>query len=240
MARFIPSNAMAGVGNIERLALMKQQAAIEEAQKPTVMDRLTKVGGELINYVADKAQYEFKAKQIQAQAQTQAEAQRKEKVLDMKLKQGMTLSDQDFTDLGITVEEGRAWEENKKKLAEQKYANNQLSVKKLVANPTTGMMDVFDTRTGETFAGKTPISEATKAQKEPKVYPVKDMMGNTTFYILNPQKPTELMELVQKQAQAGSETGGTPPTPIDPTQPATFVDDGITWTWNPQLNKWTK
>lgn len=140
MARFIPSNAMAGVGNIERLALMKQQAAIEEAQKPTVMDRLTKVGGELINYVADKAQYEFKAKQIQ----TQADAKRKTDLLELKVKEGLPVNDEDLQSLGI--KDRAEWDQymaQKEKLARDKAQREWALKNQIGKNPKTGKNEYF-------------------------------------------------------------------------------------------------
>jgi hypothetical protein len=84
--------------------------------------------------------------------------------------------------------------EKQREMTAEKQKNQQASVKKLVANPTTGMMDVFDTRTGETFASQIPITESAKPTKAPRVFPVKDMMGNTKLYIQDPDNPTNLIE----------------------------------------------
>jgi hypothetical protein len=52
MPRFgLGSDPMAGVGNAERLALMQQQYAIQKAQKPTTMDKLTAVGMGVAGYL---------------------------------------------------------------------------------------------------------------------------------------------------------------------------------------------
>lgn len=205
MPRFIQNNPMAGVGNAERLALMKAQFDIDKAKQPTAVDRLSQFGQEIINYQADKAKVQVMAQQ----KQQQAEAQRREKVLDTKLKLGIDPADDELETLGINREQWTGYKEQKQKLAELK---NQPSVKKLVANTETGMMDIFDIRSGEIFAGTIPISETIKAQDKPRVYSAtrRDMMGNSTavFYVQDPSNPTQMIEMVQKGSERSMQSDG--------------------------------
>lgn len=203
MARFIQNNPMAGVGNAERLALMKAQFDIDKAKQPTAVDRLSQFGQEIINYQADKAKVQVMAQQ----KQQQAEAQRREQVLDMKFKAGAPMEDKDFTDLGMDPAKGREWMAQKQEAEARKSQSQKTYAKQLKAvsgewvifNPLDGSM----TGTGETI-------QQDQKKRPYSVVRIKDPLTEETKFFRWDPNLGELVEIGQDGAVKSQATPETP------------------------------
>jgi hypothetical protein len=232
MPRFgLGSDPMAGVGNAERLALMQQQYAIQKAQKPTTMDKLTAVGMGVAGYLTKKAEYEMKVAEAQAEAgqrEKQESHNKQVQIAQDKLHQGVLLSEEETALLdiplnaeGLDLKTGQYIRPSGAEKPRQGFAPQ------IVRNAQTGTYWNINRNTGESLdlGIKYPVV-VRKAGDEKEEWKnvqeslyVKDASGNYAFdvdkaeAVLNDPGLTDyskkLLRVKINAARAGKKTTGT-------------------------------